>query len=181
MSGFKFPPVGTGQGCGSLVLGRTPGWPLRVGCTDQDKIPSLSLSSWVPSGGGADEVQDATVLCTGQSKDSRSCPQWPCQALPLAWEWGWDQLRALLEGCGEGGLELAGGRPSSSLSEGICHFNDVIFLAWLPSVVAQGDSCLLKLGGSSAGSRRGMHGSQIPHLRGGTRCSPGPIFQLHLS
>lgn len=29
-----------------------------------------------------------------------------------------------------------GSRPSGSVSEGICHFNDVIFLAWLLSVVA---------------------------------------------
>lgn len=31
-----------------------------------------------------------------------------------------------------------GGRPSGSVSEKICHFNDVIFLAWLLSVVARG-------------------------------------------
>lgn len=40
---------------------------------------------------------------------------------------------------GGGGLRdgRQGGRPSSSVSEGICHFNDVIFLAWLLSVATR--------------------------------------------
>ena len=35
-----------------------------------------------------------------------------------------------------------GGRPSSSVSEGICHFNDVIFLARSCPQQHQGASCL---------------------------------------
>lgn len=124
----------------ALTRGQCPGLLQRRGPPLEGLVPSLSLrprlwnrtltpaphSSGVPAGG---------LETQGHLRDKVVPPVLSCQS-------GGDYEPGKRGKEGNRRDRRQGDRPSSSVSEGICHFNDVIFLAWLLSVAARRDSCL---------------------------------------